>query len=140
MAVLITLAMLSSLVVYATIVEILRSSAAAVRGVENLGVIRVIFFVLGAVHFLTARIFREVMLRKKPGESIEKLLSRLTRASIFTSALCEVPAVLGLVLFIIGGQRGDFYMLGLMSLVMFAVYFPRMSQWNDWLGSAKRGV
>jgi hypothetical protein len=43
-------------------------------------------------------------------------------------------------LFIIGGQRGDFYMLGLMSLVMFAVYFPRMSQWNDWLGSAKRGV
>jgi hypothetical protein len=50
-----------------------------------------------------------------------------------TYALCESIAIYGLILFLIGGRRFDFYSLVILSLIFFAVTFPRYAQWEEWL-------
>src|SRR5215510_7052671 len=41
-------------------------------------------------------------------------------------------AVLGLVLFMLSAMRADFYVLFVLSLVLQAVYFPRLEGWRQW--------
>jgi hypothetical protein len=53
-------------------------------------------------------------------------------------ALAEVPAVLGLTLFLLGGYNRDFYYLLLVSLVLAFMYFPRASVWEARLASSQR--
>jgi hypothetical protein len=93
---------------------------------------------VGVLLIPVARVMRGALLRKSPADGLDTLLSKLTRASLVTSVLSEAPAVLGLVLFFIGGRREDFYILVLVSIVMFALSFPRMSAWKEWLGTAQR--
>ena len=58
------------------------------------------------------------------------LVPRLLTASIVALAMCEAIAIYGLVLFLLGGRRADFYGFAAFALVGFAVYFPRRSQWE----------
>lgn len=51
---------------------------------------------------------------------------------IVTYALCEAPALFGLVLFFLGRNPSDFHIFQLISLFFFAAYFPRFSQWEEW--------
>jgi hypothetical protein len=81
-------------------------------------------------------------LRVRPGEDQRGLVSRLSRASVVTSALAEIPAVLGLVLFLLTGLSRDFYPLLFVSLFLEFMYFPRLRVWQDLAGqgSTKRGI
>jgi hypothetical protein len=45
--------------------------------------------------------------------------------------LAEVPAILGLVMFLIGGSAADFYKLLFASLVLAFIHFPRRSAWEE---------
>ena len=56
----------------------------------------------------------------------------LTTAAVITYALCETPAIFGLVLFFLGRNSSDFYLFMLCSLFYFAVYFPKFSRWEEW--------
>jgi hypothetical protein len=53
--------------------------------------------------------------------------------SMISAALCEVPVILGWVLFFLSGNVRDFYILLFISLVLFVLYFPRFSNWEEWI-------
>ncbi len=56
---------------------------------------------------------------------------RLFQISVLTSALCEFPAILGLVLALLTGQRQDFYFLVGLAFILFLLHFPRRSRWEE---------
>jgi hypothetical protein len=91
----------------------------------------------GALLMLVAiRIIRNMLLKKTPNDTVKTLLTKLKAATIITSALCEIPAILGLVLFLMGGHSKDFYILLLYSLTLMVLYFPRYNHLQAWVGKA----
>ncbi len=62
---------------------------------------------------------------------------RLVSASTISFALCEAIAIYGLVLFLINGARRDFYIFFCLSLLAFAVHFPREERWLEWTRKIK---
>jgi hypothetical protein len=77
-------------------------------------------------------IVRRTLLGRSPAGDEAAQARRLVSTSITIAALAEVPAVLGLVLFMLSGMRGDFYVLFVLSLVLQAVHFPRLEGWRQW--------
>ena len=77
-------------------------------------------------------IVRRALLGTSPAGDTAGQARRLVSTSVTIAALAEVPAILGLVLFMLSGLRGDFYVLFVLSLVLQAVYFPRLDGWRQW--------
>jgi hypothetical protein len=136
-AVFITFSMMVSLVVYAVIVQLVPIGDRSSIEARTLRVVRFAVFAAGLAVFVAARFVRRSFFRKGPTDGLDVLLPRLLRAAVIAAALSEAPAVMGLALFFVGGARTDFYAMALLSLVMFAMYFPRMSAWKDSLGTAQ---
>lgn len=61
----------------------------------------------------------------------EELLKAMTAQAIITAALCELPAIAGLILFILTGLRADLYMLIVFSIGLEIYHFPRLAQWEE---------
>lgn len=57
----------------------------------------------------------------------------LLAATVISLALAESPAIFGLVLFLLGGNRWDFYGFAAFALLLMLVVFPRDHEWRDWL-------
>lgn len=74
------------------------------------------------------------------GSDMSLLLRRLQRAVLLTYGLAEVPAVLGLVLFLLAGLHADFYLLWLLSLAAMLVHFPRRTMWEDHARAVRRAA
>lgn len=143
-AVIIGLAMMASLLVYTVIVGVFekdgRGPALSDRALEMmkfaLVAISVVLFFL--IRFLNARILTAGGERggRRDARQLPDVapadIQRLTTAAVVTYALCEAPAILGLVLFFLGGQASDFHLFLLISLFYFAVHFPKFSQWEEW--------
>jgi hypothetical protein len=55
---------------------------------------------------------------------------KLFPVAIASLALAALPAVLGLVLFLLGGYNRDFYALFFVSMLLMFMYFPRASVWQ----------
>jgi hypothetical protein len=81
------------------------------------------------------RVLRHILLKRSAGDDRKTALHRLERATLVTLVLAEVPGLLGLVLFLIGGLNIDFYFLLFASLLLVFMYFPRRPGWEDWLKS-----
>ncbi len=60
-------------------------------------------------------------------------LRRLQSESILFLVLGEVPAVIGLGLFLVRGGVSDFYKLLFASLLLTFINFPREAAWEEWL-------
>ncbi|MCX5791360.1 MAG: hypothetical protein NTY45_03955 [Elusimicrobia bacterium] len=73
----------------------------------------------------------EAVKKPTPGETI--LL--LTRLALLRAAVCELPAVSGLILFILTGYYWDFYLLAAFALVLELANFPRPGAWEERLRS-----
>jgi len=147
-AVIIGLAMMASLLVYAAVVGILdkgtvKINAPALPG-SQLEIMRFVLLGISVVVFFVIRFVNNQVLNAS-GEQAKKLdqrpplakgiapeFGRLTTAAVITYALCESPAIFGLVLFFIGRNSSDFYLFMLISLFYFAIYFPKFSQWEEW--------
>ncbi len=56
----------------------------------------------------------------------------MLRAVIVAMALCEAAALLGLLLFLLSGQRLDFYGPALVALIGIRLRFPGYHQWQMW--------
>ncbi len=56
----------------------------------------------------------------------------LVASAIAAYALCELPAILGLVLFLLGGERMDMYGFAAISAALFYLHFPRCERWQAW--------
>ncbi|MGD9642994.1 MAG: hypothetical protein AB7V08_09670 [Elusimicrobiales bacterium] len=61
----------------------------------------------------------------------EAALKALTARAIITAALCEVPAVAGLILFLLTGYKADFYLLLAFSAGLEVYHFPRLARWEE---------
>lgn len=143
-SVIIGLSMMASLLVYAIIVGVFAKAGGPAGGpalagddieimkFSLMGISVTLFFL---IRFANARILaageeRAEGQRQAPGATPD--LQRLATASVVTYALCEAPAVLGLVLFFLGGQASDFHLFLLVALFFFAVFFPLFGNGEEW--------
>jgi len=67
------------------------------------------------------------------GKSFKSSPKRLMICSLATNLLCETLAITGLSLFFLTHNPLDFYPLMVLSLVLFAYFFPRYTQWKEWV-------
>lgn len=144
------LAMIAGLIVYAVVVELIKKQHAPFGGFspmpDGISTLRYVLLGVVAVEFFVIRILNKVMLSGKvPLQSSSTTVQftpevqRLVSASIVTFALCESVAIYGLVLFLIQGNSGDFYLFMVLSLLYFSIYFPKYGTWEEWLAEQERG-
>ena len=143
-AVIIGLAMVYSLLAYVALVELLRWRLAPFRGLAPfpaVDILRYLLLALSVANFYLIRLVRDRLLPGErqvvqapgsPGGSSERI-GKLQVAATVAYAQCEAVAVFGLLLFLLAGRRADFYGFLALSVVSFAVYFPRYGQWEEWI-------
>ncbi len=136
MAVLMALPMVASVLIYWFV---LRSIEPPKVVHDAIDVTRYLLYAvaLSGVGFIF--VLKRIYLKKAPRENLSKLLGKLKSSTFATLALCEAPAVYGLIIYFIGGPRSDFYILAAYSLCLFAVFFPRFAQWQEYTADASAG-
>ncbi len=129
-------AILASLVIYLGLVEALRAilkpfkGFAAAPGVQPL---RLAMFGAAAAIVLLILLLRPRLFRRDDRDDAAAASRRLQNASLVILVLGEIPAVLGLALFLIRGNAADFYKFLFTSLVLTFINFPRRAVWEEWL-------
>jgi hypothetical protein len=147
-AVIIGLAMMASLLVYLIIVGLFEKGYVEIKTVVLPGgVLEIIKFVLlGASvvsYFLIGVITGKILAvgqgregtsgaRPQPTTGIASEFGPLVNAAVVTFAVCELPAIFGLILFFTGRNASDFHLFLLISLFFFATKFPKFSSWEEW--------
>lgn len=128
-------AMLLTVLVYAVIVEVMRRQLDPFQGFAPPKTAQLpdIFYGLALMALVAIRMLRKALLKSNPGDDGKILVRRLVVAHIVTYCLCEIPAILGLVLFLMGGHYREFYVLLLFSLLLMVLYFPKIDHWEAWL-------
>jgi len=132
-------AMLASLFIYLIVVEVLRALLKPFRGfvpLPEMSTFRYVLYGLAVLEVLVIRLVQSLLLKRAPGDTAKIAGEKLFRTSILTVCLSEVPAILGLVLFLIGGLNKDFYALLAVSLVLVFIYFPRLASWENWVAKS----
>jgi membrane protein implicated in regulation of membrane protease activity len=76
---------------------------------------------------------RRRMLWRKGRQPLENPVSRLFNCFLATNLLCETVAISGLSLFFLTRSLLCFHLYMLLSLVLFAYFFPRMDEWKEWM-------
>jgi hypothetical protein len=76
---------------------------------------------------------RRQMLWGKGPQALKNPASRLLICSLATNLLCGTVAISGLSLFFLTGSPLSFYPFMLLSMVLFAYFFPRYAQWREWV-------
>jgi hypothetical protein len=136
LSVLVGIAMGGSLLIYAVVVEIMKNHQTFSQGLmtfHGMRILRYILYGFSIINVLILRIIRGMLLRKSPTDDRQALIAKLQKTSILSTALCEGPALCGLILFLLGGMRRDFYFLLIVSLILIFMYFPRIKNWQAWL-------
>lgn len=140
-------AMVGSVLVYWIVVQVIRKVGQIPRGRDMFAAVdwlRYPLYVLGvaaciAVVLLRRRLFeanRVVGLAR--GHTLPEVLSGLSSQQIMVFAVAEVPVILGLALYFVGGYLIDFYALAGVSLVAFALARPSADGWETGLGAISR--
>jgi len=127
-------AVVGSLAIYLALVEILKATLRPFRGFATVGgmqPVRYAAYGAGAAVVLLILLLRPRLYGRRAGEDAGTALIRLQRASILTMVLGEVPAMLGLGLFLVGGFARDFYSLLFVSIVLLFIHFPRRGAWEE---------
>jgi len=135
-------AMLVSTLLYPVAAVIVSLSLAPFEGFVGPALptgLRIALWTAAAVVAGLIGVVRRVLLGRSPAGDAAGQARRLVSTSITIAALAEVPAILGLVLFMLSGLRGDFYVLFVLSLVLQAVYFPRLDGWRQWASAPALG-
>ncbi len=133
-ATLIGISIIASLFITLVVAEAIRAGFRPFRGFINLQDpqrVRYAFFAAAVAAVILIRILRRVLFRRTAESTAGLALPRIQRAVVVTLVLCEIPALLGLALFLIGGYNVDYYLLLFVSLVLIFMYFPRLSQWQN---------
>ena len=91
------------------------------------------FLVIAMIGPATIPVIKKAILRKSPDDPLEVSLRRLRVSAIVSFALCESSALVGLVSYLIAGVLMDFYILLIYSLIFFAIFFPKHSDWKEYV-------
>ena len=134
MTVILAVAMIVSVFIYAGIVELLPRLALSHEPSAEpamVELLRKVFRGLALVNFL-ALTWLGGRARRPVGEPLARL-ARLKTLTTVGLALAESIALYGLVLFFLSREPIDFYYLLLVSLLSFIVVFPRHDRWRETL-------
>ena len=131
-------AMVGSILVYWIVVQVIRKVGQIPRGRDAFASVdwmRYPLYVLGfaacvGILMMRRRLFdpARLILRAR-GRSLPEVLSVLSSNQILVFAVAEIPVILGLALYFVGGYLWDFYALAAVSVLAFALAFPSTSQW-----------
>lgn len=133
-------AMAASTVLYVVAVAVVSISEAPFEGFAGqMPGLRIALWTAAAFEAGLIGIVRRALLGSGRSGDADSQARRLVLTSIITAALAEVPAVLGLVLFMLSGLRGDFYALFALSLALLAIYFPKLDGWRQWAAEPALG-
>jgi F0F1-type ATP synthase membrane subunit c/vacuolar-type H+-ATPase subunit K len=135
-------AMAASTVLYALVVAVISVSQAPFEGFApstQPSILRTTLWTLALVEAGLIGLARRALVARSRSEGAAAQGRRLITTAVVTAALAEVPAILGLVLFMLAGLRGDFYALLALSLALQAVYFPRLDGWRQWAAEPASG-
>ena len=127
-------ALAGAMLLYAVIVEIFRYKGITPNLLPPsvLDKLRFIFVFLSFALYFMINFLNQKVLVKKSAATQEKLLQQLTLTNIVSLALGELPALFGFILFLGSGNPKDFYLLLIISVLLFYVFFPRYSFWSNW--------
>ncbi len=133
------IAMIATLATYILIVVLIQATRESFEGPADASLLRNIFLFISLAMIFLIQIFRSRMFlipsvaagEEKPSE--KDLIQKLVSASVVKFALAESIAIFGLVLFFLTNSATDFYMFLAISLVSFTLFFPRYSQWEEWM-------
>jgi hypothetical protein len=131
------LAMIALVFVYAGLVELIKWQWAPFTGFAKLPsatteLLSYIFLAIAAAQYVAIKAVHRIVLARS--------VDNLPQAAVITLALCESVALLGLVLFLLSGRSGDFYIFMLSSLGFFYWFYPRYDQWEKLVNEADRTV
>ena len=133
--------MMASLFIYAILVEVIKVQHRPFAGFASfpeIQILRYIFYGLAVFQLWVMRVLQRSLLKKAPTDDLQALTVRLSTSAIVIYALCETPAIYGLVLFLLAGLYKDFYILLAYSLGLLLFHFPRYSRWEEWIGEGTR--
>ena len=133
------IAMVATLATYIVIVVLIQATRGSFESRVDASLLRNIFLFISLAMVFFIQILRNRMFRppsvaaagEKPNE--KDLIQKLVSTSVVIFGLAESIAVFGLVLFFLTNRATDFYMFLAISLVSFTLFFPRYSQWEEWL-------
>lgn len=135
-------AMAASTVLYALVVVAISVTQAPFEGFAprfQPSILRTALWTMAVIDAGMVGLVRRVLLARSRSEDTAAQARRLVSAAVVTAALAEMPAILGLVLFMLSGLGGDFYALLALSLALQALYFPRLGGWRDWAAEPASG-
>ncbi len=133
-------AMLGSILIYWIVVQVIRKVGQIPRGRDIFGAVdwlRYPLAALGAAACLAILVMRrrlfdpDGLVRRARGRSLPDLLSILSSNQVLVFAVAEVPVILGLALYFVGGYLLDFYTLAAVSVLGFGLAYPSASDWED---------
>jgi len=139
-------AMVGSILAYWIVVQVIRKVGQIPRGRDIFAAVdwmRYPLYVLGAaaciaILILRRRLFQpEALVRRSHGRSLPEVLSILSSNQVLIFAVAEVPVILGLALYFVGGYLLDFYALAAVSVLAFALAFPSAGDWEAALGQIR---
>jgi Ca2+/Na+ antiporter len=136
--------MITSLGFYVLVVEMLKNIPGGTQKPDLFVDISILRYLLGGLSIGSVfgiKFFRKLFLHNRarlqlnrfPYKAFSPDLQRLMFVSVTTFAFCESVAIFGLVLFLVGRTSTDFYVLLVFSLILFATFFPKYSEWESWL-------
>ncbi len=128
-------AMVGSIFLYGVIAAFAVPPVSGSAASVSPGILRPLFYgvagvLVGPIVALKSAGLRRAVVRKPPEDPAARG-ARLFALETAGFALCEVPALLGLVLYILTGEIGDFYRLAGYALTLFLVFFPRYNAWRE---------
>ena len=139
-AALITGGLITSLVMYAVIASVFRMSHAPSEGAASLpapqmSLVRYAAWIASGVVVASLPGVRRLLLTRRPDDTRQRAIARLTVATVAVGGFAELPAIAGFVLVILGGLFLDFYLLGSLSLALLLANMPRYEAWEAWLAT-----
>ena len=135
------IAFMLSLAIYLVVFEVLKARIPDFQGMTekfDFPWLGYAFYALGLLQIFLIKFIRETATKSITTVEVPILIQHLQRMSMISAALCEVPVILGWVLFFLSGNVRDFYILLFISLILFVLYFPRFSNWEEWIKAKTR--
>lgn len=151
------LVLMGSLLIYTSLVEMVAQGTIPVNGgtmmgADHLNTLKYVLLIIAALFFFLIDIVQKAILtsarsssdthRKTadPQAGLDFAIRRLATAAVVVFALCETPAIFGLVLFFLGKNSTDYYLFMFISLFFFSVKFPKYSLWEGWVRKQTRAT
>jgi hypothetical protein len=135
-AVFLWIAMVGGILFYLFLVELIPSEVHFLKkDSSSPEVMPIKFFLLSftAMTLLLIWFVRHQMLWGKASKTFKNSPSLLLICSLATNLLCETVAITGLTLFFLAGSPLSFYPFMVLSLALFAFFFPQYAQWKEWV-------